>query len=106
MMAPEELGRLIDEHSAALVLFARQWTGAPEAVVQEAFVKRAGSAPAPPHAVAWLFTVVRRGAMTAARSERRRRKHESVAAARAPAWFAPTEGEGLDATRAASALAA
>jgi RNA polymerase sigma factor (sigma-70 family) len=105
MMAPEELGRLIDDHAAALALFARQWCGAPEDVVQEAFVKLAGIAPAPSHAVAWLFTVVRRGAMSQARSERRRRKYESAAAATAPAWFVPTEADGIDAARAATALA-
>jgi RNA polymerase sigma factor (sigma-70 family) len=106
MMAPEELGRLIDDHAAALVLFARQWCRAPEDVVQEAFVKMAGLAAAPSNAVAWLFTVVRHGAMTAARAERRRRKHESAAAAGTPSWFVPTEGDGLDAAHATAALAA
>ncbi|HZT78720.1 MAG TPA: hypothetical protein VFA26_00740 [Gemmataceae bacterium] len=38
-MGPEQLGRLIDQHAAALVLYARQWCAAPEDVVQEALVK-------------------------------------------------------------------
>ena len=105
MMAPEELGRLIDDHAAALVLFARQWCATPEDVVQDALVKLAGRASTPPNAVAWLFTTVRRGAMTAARSARRRRKHESEAAATTRTWFVPTEGQGLDAARATAALA-
>jgi RNA polymerase sigma factor (sigma-70 family) len=104
MMAPEELGRLIDEHAATLVLFARQWCSAPEDVVQEAFIKLAGLPSAPPHAVAWLFTVVRRAAISAARSQRRRNRHEAQAAARSPSWFVPTEGVGLDAQQATAAL--
>lgn len=104
MMAPEELGRLIDDHAATLVLFARQWCGTPEDVVQEAFIKLAASPKAPPHAVAWLFTVVRRAAISAARSDRRRIRHETRAATRAPSWFVPTEGAGLDGQFATSAL--
>jgi RNA polymerase sigma-70 factor (ECF subfamily) len=105
MMAPEELGRLIDDHAAALALYARQWTCAPDDVVQDAFIKLAGLAAAPPHVVGWLFTAVRRAAISAARSERRRRTHEARAAARTASWFVPTEGAGLDAARAAEALA-
>jgi RNA polymerase sigma-70 factor (ECF subfamily) len=106
MMAPEDLGRLIDDHAAALVLYARQWTSAPEDVVQDSFVKLADRRIAPEHAVGWLFTTVRRAAISAARSDRRRRVHETRAAARTASWFVPTEGAGLDAARAAEALAA
>jgi RNA polymerase sigma-70 factor (ECF subfamily) len=105
MMAPEDLGRLIDDHAAALVLYARQWTSAPEDVVQEALVKLAAARVAREHAVGWLFTTVRRAAISAARSDRRRRVHEARAAARTVSWFVPTEGAGLDAARAAEALA-
>ena len=34
MMGPELLGRLFDDHAAALVLYARQWCATPEDVVQ------------------------------------------------------------------------
>ena len=105
MMAPEELGRLIDDHAAALVLFARQWCGTPEDVVQDALVRLAGRSPTPPNAVAWLFTVGASSAMTAARSDRRRRNHESKVAASSRSWFVPTEGQGLDAAQATAALA-
>jgi len=37
-MDPTFLGRLIDRHAAALVLYARQWCAAPEDVVQDAFL--------------------------------------------------------------------
>ena len=104
MMGPEQLGRLMDDHAAALVLYARQWCAAAEDVVQEAFVKLAGQHPPPAQAVPWLYKVVRNGALTAARAERRRRQHESRAAARAPTWFAPDDGAGLDAEAAAAAL--
>ena len=33
------LSRLLDEHSAALVLYAQQWSGSPEDVVQDAFIQ-------------------------------------------------------------------
>src|SRR6267378_4197513 len=96
LMGPEQLSRLVDEHAAALVLYARSWCAAPEDVVQEAFVKLAAQRPLPDNLVAWLYRVVRNGAISAARGERRRRHHETVAAAQAPVWFAPTEGGALD----------
>jgi RNA polymerase sigma-70 factor (ECF subfamily) len=104
MMGPEQLGHLVDHHAAALVLYARQWCATAEDVVQEAFVKLAGQRAPPEQALAWLYRVVRNGALSAARAERRRRQHEARAAERAPAWFLPTEGEGLDAEAAAAAL--
>ena len=106
MMTPERLGRLLDERAAALTLFARQWCAAPEDVVQEAFVKLAAQRPPPNDPVAWLFQVVRNGALSAARAERRRRRHEADAAARRPAWFAPAEHAALDGEAAAAALEA
>jgi RNA polymerase sigma-70 factor (ECF subfamily) len=104
MMGPEQLGHLVDLHAAALVLYARQWCATPEDVVQEAFVKLAGQRAPPEQVLPWLYRVVRNGALSAARAERRRRQHEARAAARTPAWFLPTEGEGLDAETAAAAL--
>lgn len=98
------LGRLIDDHAAALVLYARQWCAAPEDVVQDAFLALAAR-PRPPEPVApWLFRVVRNRALSAARSERRRRRREAGAAA-AP-WFVPDPGGGLQAAELRDALAA
>lgn len=37
-IGPEILTRLLDEHGAALVLYAQQWCDTPEDVVQEAFL--------------------------------------------------------------------
>ena len=41
-MDSDLLGRLLDQHAAALTLYARQWCDTPEDVVQEAFLKLAG----------------------------------------------------------------
>jgi RNA polymerase sigma-70 factor (ECF subfamily) len=94
----------MDEHAAALVLYARQWCAAPEDVVQEAFLKLVAQRWPPAQPVAWLYTVVRNAAVSAARAARRRRRHEETAAGRASPWFIPTEGTGLDAETAAAAL--
>ncbi|HEY1380967.1 MAG TPA: sigma-70 family RNA polymerase sigma factor [Gemmataceae bacterium] len=104
MMGPDVLGRLLDAHAAALALYARQWTAAPEDAVQEAFLKLAARSAPPADPVAWLYAVTRNLARTAGRSERRRRHHEAAAAARSPAWFVPAEGTALDAEAAAAAL--
>ena len=105
-MDAAHLARLIDETASALVLYARQWTAAPEDVVQEAFVKFAALSSPPNQSVAWLYRVVRNAALTAARGEARRRRHET-AASRSEAWFASPEGrlDGVAASQALSALA-
>ena len=85
-MDSDELGRLIDRHAAALELYARQWCDTPEDVVQEAFLKLAGQGGLPDNPAAWLFRVVRNGAINASTAARRRRRHES-GAAEARTWF-------------------
>lgn len=103
------LAQLVEEHATALVLYARQWCRAPEDVVQEAFVKLARLRQLPDPVKPWLYHIVRNAAISAGRSERRRQRHESTAAALSLTWFAPREGLGLDgelATRALSALEA
>ena len=85
-MNSDELGRLIDRHAAALELYARQWCDTPEDVVQEAFLKLAGQGGLPDNPAAWLFRVVRNGAINASTAASRRRRHES-GAAEARTWF-------------------
>jgi RNA polymerase sigma factor (sigma-70 family) len=105
-VSPAMLGELVDRHAAALMLFARQFCRSPEDVVQEAFVQLARQSAAPDETAAWLFRVVRNGALSAARAEYRRSKHEAAAAAtRTSVWFVPTEADRLDALSAAEALA-
>jgi RNA polymerase sigma-70 factor (ECF subfamily) len=75
-----EIGRLFDDHAAALEWYASQWTRWPEDCVQDAFVRLAAQAPRPDNTIAWLYRVVRNGALNASRSERRRGSHEEHAA--------------------------
>jgi RNA polymerase sigma-70 factor (ECF subfamily) len=103
-MGPERLGFLLDRHAAALELYARQWCAVPEDVVQEAFLKLSRQAVPPTQVVAWLYRVVRNGAISAGRSERRRQQHEARAAVKTP-WFTPDAGSGLDAAAVTDALA-
>ena len=104
MMEPEAFGRLLERHSAALVLYARQWCAAPEDVVQEAFLKLHRCRTPPENVVPWLYRVVRNAAISAARGERRRAQHERLAASRGESWFVPSEDNALDARTAAKAL--
>jgi RNA polymerase sigma-70 factor (ECF subfamily) len=104
MMSPELLAQLVDEHAAALVLFARQWCAAPEDIVQQAFLKLVAQGTPPVRPVPWLYRVVRNEAISAMRAAKRRQRHESLAAAQAPAWFVPTQTTGLDVEEATRAL--
>lgn len=103
-IGPELLERLAKEHAAALVLYARQWCGTPEDVVQEAFLKLVVQKKPPDNPIPWLYRVVRNAALTASRADRRRRHHETVAATRTPAWFVDSDLAGLDAATTAAAL--
>jgi RNA polymerase sigma-70 factor (ECF subfamily) len=99
-MTPQELGRLYRDHAPALRLYARQWPGPGEDVVQDAFVKLAQQSPPPDRPLAWLYQVVRNRALEAARSEGRRRRRED--SMRVPeAWFGRTDDhiDGREATR-------
>jgi RNA polymerase sigma-70 factor (ECF subfamily) len=77
----ELLGRLLDEHGAALALYASQWTEAADDCVQEALVELAQQPQPPNHLLAWLYRVVKNRALNAARGARRRRERESRAMA-------------------------
>ena len=103
-VGPELLGRLFDQHAAALEFYARQWCASPEDVVQEALILLASEPQGPQDVVAWLYRVVRTRAINAARSSRRRKQHERAAALPETAWFAPSQGDTLDAQAAAEAL--
>ena len=104
-VGPELLTRLLDEHSAALVLYAQQWCNTPEDVVQEAFLRLVRQESLPENLVGWLYRVVRNGAISASRSARRRSRHETAAAHHGEPWFATRDVERLDAVTATQALA-
>jgi RNA polymerase sigma factor (sigma-70 family) len=100
----ETVTRLWDEHSAALMLYARQWCSAPEDVVQEAFLLLVRQPATPDNPVGWIYRVVRNRAMNALRSKGRKTRHETAAAHRGEPWFEPTAGERLDADTATDLL--
>jgi RNA polymerase sigma factor (sigma-70 family) len=104
MMDAATLTAIVDRHAPGLTLYARQWSAAPEDVVQEAFVRLARLAAPPEPLVPWLYRVVRNGAMTAARSQHRRQRHETRAALQQPAWFTAAEESALDAAAVAQSL--
>ncbi len=95
-MDATRLATALERHAAALTLYARQWTSAPEDIVQEAFVKLARQSAMPEPLAPWLFRVVRNAALMAARSKRRRVWHESRAGERQPAWFVADDDAALD----------
>lgn len=95
----------IDAHAAALTLFARQHCGDPEAVVQDAFCKLVQARTPKLDPVAWLYKVVRNGAIDAGKAERRRRKREAMRAI-PEVWFDETSLGGIDAEEAVFALQA
>jgi RNA polymerase sigma-70 factor (ECF subfamily) len=107
-MDSEWLGGLVDRYAPALELYARQWCDAPEDVVQEAFLKLVSQQPLPEQTAAWLFRVVRNGALNAAQAARRRRRHEAEAACHELNWFqtdpAVASARSLDAEAAAAVL--
>jgi RNA polymerase sigma factor (sigma-70 family) len=99
---PAELGRCFDRHAGVLVLLARQWCAHPEDVVQEAFLKLSQTTPTPDNPAAWLYTVVRHGAISAGRSAQRRRRREARVSQ--DDWFTHDPGQQLDADAAVAAL--
>jgi RNA polymerase sigma factor (sigma-70 family) len=97
------LGASVDRYAGALSLYARQWCASPDDVVQEAFIKLGGMEAPPPTLGAWLFHFVRQRAISVGRSERRRRKHEALAAPPVP-WFEHDPSASLDAAAAVAGL--
>jgi RNA polymerase sigma factor (sigma-70 family) len=96
------LAELLDRHGAALKLYARQWCRMPDDVVQQAFIELADCTKLPANPVAWLFAVVRRRAISQARSDRRRQRHEEAAA---EVWFQRSRQQRVAADTATEALA-
>lgn len=99
-MTPAELTEWIDAHAATLTLLARQHCDDPEAVVQVAFSQLVPKSASIRDPVAWLYRVVRNGAIDAGRSERRRKQRER-SRAKLEVWF---DGDAADAAEAVAAL--
>jgi RNA polymerase sigma factor (sigma-70 family) len=103
-VTPEILGGVFDRYAAPLQLFARQWCGCPEDVVQQALIELAGQPQMPDDVAAWLYRVVRNKAITAWRSLQRRRRHEGTAVAGRTESFERSAADRIDADVAAAAL--
>jgi RNA polymerase sigma factor (sigma-70 family) len=103
-MSPHDFVQLLDTHGPPLILYARQWCAVPEDVVQDAFLKLVALRHPPRSVAAWLYRVVRNGAIDAQRMARRRQARE--AAVRPTRWFVEPEVDGFDATAAVAALEA
>jgi RNA polymerase sigma factor (sigma-70 family) len=103
-LSPEILTRLWADYRAALVLYARQWSAAPEDIVQEAFLLLARQPVAPDNSVGWLYRVARNRAINAARLGARRARRDSDAAAHRRPWFEPSDDDRIDAAAATAAL--
>jgi len=101
---PKRLKQLLDDHAAALRLYAAQWTEQAEDCVQEAFLVLVQQSPAPDNAAAWLYRAVRNRAISFARSKRRRKKREQRAASESRDWFTAPSDEPLLAAEARAAL--
>jgi len=104
MIDSERIVQLLEDHAAALELYAAQWTNNPADCVQEAFIRLAEQSPWPSRVLPWLYSVVRNTAKSAARSESRRQRHEQAAANNNPPWFTDDADNPLDARAATEAL--
>lgn len=103
-VGPTSFARLLQQHGAALVLYAQQWCDTPEDVVQDAMLALIRQTSAPENLVGWLYRVVRNGAISASRSAARRWRRERQAAQRGEPWFEPADGRQIDAQAATEAL--
>ena len=104
---PTIIEELVKTHAAALTLYARQFFEnnsfhAAEEVVQEVFHRLSQQPNLPENPVAWLYTAVRNGAISAARSDKRRERREAY---RQPPLFQPDDDSSLDTEKIAQCLA-
>jgi len=109
---PTIIEELVKKHAAALTLYARQFFDngsfhAAEEVVQEVFHRLSGQPTLPENLVAWLYTAVRNGTISAARSDKRRQRRETNwhGATRQPPLFQPDDESPLDTEKIALCLA-
>ncbi|MGO8748949.1 MAG: RNA polymerase sigma factor [Thermoguttaceae bacterium] len=103
-ICPKRLRWLLEHHAAALELYARQFCRCTEDVVQEAVIELAAQRELPQDDVAWLYGVVRHKAISAARSERRRKQREDRVAEGRTESFCALPEQADEARLAAAAL--
>jgi RNA polymerase sigma factor (sigma-70 family) len=102
----DELAQMVVSRASGLALYARQWLDAASAedVVQEALTALLSQRCMPDDPIAWMYRAVRNAAIDHARSaSRRKRREQSVAAARRE-WFEVRADSLIDAQIAERAL--
>jgi len=105
-VTPELLQSVLDQHGAALELFASQWTTAPEDCVQEAIIQLVRQPHSPDRIAAWLFRVVRNRAISMKRSADRRQRHEMAASDARRGWFSAHPDDPIDVVKLSESLQA
>ena len=104
--AGARLDAALARHGGALRLYAAQFGGDADDLVQEAMIRLLAARTPPDHPGAWLFRVVRNLAISRQRSDRARRRREHAAGTDRPGWFVSDNGRAEQADRAADALGA
>ena len=106
--AADEMVKIIDAHFAPLLLYARQWDAtSAEDLVQEAFLKllrHSHKKCCPDNVAAWLFQVVRNGAVSQFRKNKRREKHERDLTAARITWSEPAQESAIESAELAAML--
>ncbi len=106
--AADEMVKIIDAHFAPLLLYARQWDAAvAEDLVQEAFLKllrQSHKKGCPENVTAWLFQVVRNGAVSWFRKNSRREKHERNHGETRIMWSEPAQEAAIEGAELAEML--
>jgi RNA polymerase sigma factor (sigma-70 family) len=105
-ISPTIIEAAVKTHADALTLYARQFFAgrnfhAAEEVVQEVFHRLSQQPTLPENLVAWLYTAVRNGAISAARSDKRRERRENQ---RQPPLFQPEPDSPFDGEKIALCL--
>jgi len=100
----ELLGRLIDQHAAALELYASQWCDCPEDVLQQVLIELARQEHSPTQLLPWLYRAIRYRAINARRAADRRRRHEAQMARDRPTSVVGEPTDNLDADAVTAAL--
>jgi RNA polymerase sigma factor (sigma-70 family) len=100
LIGTKYIDRLLDEHGAALVLYARQWAKSPDDALQETLIELIRLPQTPDDPVAWTYAALRRRSIDQARSESRRAGREKRRASEQDNWFEANVESGLDADHA------
>ena len=103
------IAEIAKAHTAALVLYARQFfqggnLHAAEDVVQEVLHRLSRQPNLPENLAGWLYTAVRNGAISAAKSDKRRTKREHLAGTPVHPLFQPEADNPFDVEKIAISL--